>query len=107
LIFSINQSVRSARTIAQTGLDRDRRRDDDARRSHSKAEITIMATPSKRPMRDHKRHDDSAVRQMLSTATGRASKRGPDPHSVDNEMRQKPRPITLAPMPWDDAAKRT
>lgn len=46
-----------------------------------------LSTP-KRPMRDYKPRDDAAIRQMLATATGRASKRGPDPHSVDNEMRQ-------------------
>jgi hypothetical protein len=51
-------------------------------------------------MRDHRR-DDTAIRQMLRIATGRAERVKPDPHRLDNEGRQRAKPITLAPMPWD------
>jgi hypothetical protein len=49
-------------------------------------------------MRDH-RQDDSAIRQMLRIATGRAERVKPDPHRPDNEGRRRAKPITLAPMP--------
>jgi hypothetical protein len=71
-----------------------------------KAEITMATIPRRPAMR----RDNSAIRRMLKTATGHATRVKADPHSIDSEGRYRAKPITLPTTPYNwrdpDADKR-
>jgi hypothetical protein len=57
-----------------------------------------MATIPRRPA---PRRDNGAIRRMLKTATGHATRVKADPHSIDSEGKYRAKPITLPTTPYN------